>query len=119
MWWREQKKPRRVATGYWLLGTIIEHVTRLSYPDYERENILRPLGLSAEEIDFVIPDPSRHANGHLSKTCAKTCFIKEGWGWGLSQRNVSLNLFLINSVPGAKYLTDILCCPNIYPSAIE
>jgi len=53
--------------GYWLLGKIIEQATGQSYSDYVRANILRPLGLSAHEMDFVIPDPSRHANGYLAK----------------------------------------------------
>ena len=29
--------------------------------------MLRPLGLSAQEMNFVIPDPTRHANGYLAK----------------------------------------------------
>jgi CubicO group peptidase (beta-lactamase class C family) len=53
--------------GYWLLGKIVEQATGQSYPDYVRANILRPLGLSAYEIDFVISAPSRHANGYLAK----------------------------------------------------
>lgn len=53
--------------GYWLLGKIIERVTDRSYPDYVRANILLPLGLTAPELDFVISDPVRHANGYLAK----------------------------------------------------
>jgi CubicO group peptidase (beta-lactamase class C family) len=53
--------------GYWLLGKIVERATGQSYPDYVRANILRPLGLSAYEMDFVIPDLARHANGYLAK----------------------------------------------------
>ena len=53
--------------GYWLLGKIIEQVTGESYPTYVRVNIFQPLGLSAQEMDFVIPDQSRHANGYLAK----------------------------------------------------
>ena len=48
--------------GYWLLGKIAEQATGQSYADYVRANILRPLGISAYEMDFVIPDPDRHAN---------------------------------------------------------
>ncbi len=53
--------------GYWLLGKILEQATGQSYPNYVRVNILRPLGLSAQEMDFVIPDLTRHANGYLAK----------------------------------------------------
>lgn len=53
--------------GYWLLGKVVEHVTGRSYQTYMRANILQPLGLSAQEMDFVIPNESRHANGYLAK----------------------------------------------------
>ena len=53
--------------GYWLLGKVIEQVTGQSYTAYMKANILRPLGSSAKEMDFVIPDESRHANGYLKK----------------------------------------------------
>lgn len=53
--------------GYWLLGKVVEQVTGLSYPAYVRANILLPLGLAAQEIDFVIPDESLHAQGYLAK----------------------------------------------------
>ena len=53
--------------GYWLLGKVVEQVTGQSYPAYIRGNILQPLRLSAQEMDFVIPDESRHANGYLNK----------------------------------------------------
>ncbi|MDP2370817.1 serine hydrolase domain-containing protein [Rhodoferax sp.] len=53
--------------GYWLLGKVVEQVTGQSYPAYMRANVLQPLRLSAQEMDFVIPDESRHANGYLKK----------------------------------------------------
>lgn len=53
--------------GYWLLGKVVEQVTGQSYPAYVRANILLPLGLAAQEMDFVIPDESRHAQGYLAK----------------------------------------------------
>jgi CubicO group peptidase (beta-lactamase class C family) len=53
--------------GYWLLGKIVEKITSISYPDYVRTNVLRRLGLSVQEMDFVIPAPSHHANGYLAK----------------------------------------------------
>jgi CubicO group peptidase (beta-lactamase class C family) len=53
--------------GYWLLGKIVERVSGQSYTDYVRTNIIQPLGLSSQEMDFVIPDPARHAKGYLAK----------------------------------------------------
>ncbi len=53
--------------GYWLLGRIIEEATGGSYADYMRARIIAPLGLRPAELDFVIPDPSRHAKGYLAK----------------------------------------------------
>jgi D-alanyl-D-alanine carboxypeptidase len=53
--------------GYWLLGKVVEQVSGQSYPAYVRGNILQPLRLSAQEMDFVIPDESRHANGYVKK----------------------------------------------------
>ena len=53
--------------GYWLLGKVVEQASGQSYPAYIRRNILQPLRLSAQQMDFVIPDESRHANGYLKK----------------------------------------------------
>ena len=53
--------------GYWLLGMVVEQVTGQSYPAYVRANILQPLGLAAQEMDFVIPDETRHVQGYLAK----------------------------------------------------
>jgi CubicO group peptidase (beta-lactamase class C family) len=53
--------------GYWLLGKIVEQVSGQSFPDYVRVNILQRLGISPEEMDFVITDPARHANGYLAR----------------------------------------------------
>ena len=53
--------------GYWLLGKVVEQASGQSYPSYVRANILQPLQLSKREMDFVIPDESRHANGYLKK----------------------------------------------------
>jgi CubicO group peptidase (beta-lactamase class C family) len=71
--------------GYWLLGKIIEQVSGNSYLNYVREKILRPLGLSARAVDFVIYDPARHANGYLSKYSVMNLvkrFIIDSEFWG-------------------------------------
>ena len=54
--------------GYWLLGKIVERVTGEPYSDYVRAHVLRPLGISSREMDFVIPDQTRHAKGYLART---------------------------------------------------
>lgn len=71
--------------GYWLLGKIVEQVTGQSYPDYVRANVLLPLGLSAREMNFVIPDPARHANGYLAKYSLMNLmkgFVTDSKFWG-------------------------------------
>ncbi len=53
--------------SYWLLGYIVEKVSGLSYEEYVRQHIFRPLGIPASEIDFVIPSSPMHAKGYLPK----------------------------------------------------
>lgn len=76
--------------GYWLLGKIIEQVTGHTYPEYVRANVLLPLGLSAQEMDFVIPDPARHSNGYLAKYSLMNLakgFVMESKFWGEYEGN--------------------------------
>jgi D-alanyl-D-alanine carboxypeptidase len=76
--------------GYWLLGKIIDRVTGQSYPDYIRANILLPLGLAAQEMDFIIPDPLRHANGYLARyslTNLLKGFVTDSRFWGEYEGN--------------------------------
>jgi len=53
--------------GYWLLGPVVERVSGQTFAAYVTENVLRPLGVAASELDFPIPDPTRHAIGYLEK----------------------------------------------------
>jgi D-alanyl-D-alanine carboxypeptidase len=53
--------------GYWLLGKIIEAVTKEDYRTYVKKHIFQPLKLRKDEIDFKINDPSHHAKGYLAK----------------------------------------------------
>jgi D-alanyl-D-alanine carboxypeptidase len=53
--------------GYWLLGKVIEAVTRLEYRTYVKQSIFQPLKLEPAEIDFKINNPSNHAKGYLAK----------------------------------------------------
>jgi D-alanyl-D-alanine carboxypeptidase len=71
--------------GYWLLGKIAEGTAGKSYPDYLRTAIIAPLGLSTQEMDFTIPDPTRHAKGYLAKyslTNLMKSFITDRKFWG-------------------------------------
>jgi D-alanyl-D-alanine carboxypeptidase len=71
--------------GYWLLGKVIAEAAGQAYVDYVRTNILRPLGLAAQEMDFVIPDPARHANGYLAKYSLMNLlkgFVTDSKFWG-------------------------------------
>jgi D-alanyl-D-alanine carboxypeptidase len=49
--------------GYVLLGQLIENVTGLSYENYIRGNVLKPLDIQKEELDFEIT-AYPHANGY-------------------------------------------------------
>lgn len=53
--------------GYWLLGMIIEVVTKQPYIDYVSNHILKPLNLSSQELGFQIHDFANHAKGYLGK----------------------------------------------------
>lgn len=53
--------------GYVLLGQLIEETSGLGYEEYIRQNILDTLGLSENEIAFVINDPAIRAKGYQKK----------------------------------------------------
>ncbi|HET9056265.1 MAG TPA: serine hydrolase domain-containing protein [Chitinophagaceae bacterium] len=53
--------------GYVLLGQLIEKVSGLQYEDYIRKNILTPLNIAPEEMDFIIQQPEQHAKGYHKK----------------------------------------------------
>jgi len=53
--------------GYWLLGKVIETITKQEYQAYVKQNIFQPLKLEPAEIDFKINDPANHAKGYLAK----------------------------------------------------
>jgi D-alanyl-D-alanine carboxypeptidase len=71
--------------GYWLLGKIVERAAGKTYTDYLRTAIIEPLGLSSQEMNFAIPDPTRHAKGYLAKysfTNLLKSFITDRKFWG-------------------------------------
>ena len=53
--------------GYWLLGRVVESVSKQGYADYVRKNIFQPLRLAPEDIDFAVIEGTRHAKGYLAK----------------------------------------------------
>jgi D-alanyl-D-alanine carboxypeptidase len=53
--------------GYVLLGQLIEKVSGLSYEDYIRTNILQPLDIKPNELDFIIADSNLHSKGYHKK----------------------------------------------------
>ncbi len=53
--------------GYWLLGSIIEKVSGETYSDYITKNIFEVLGLTSNEIGFLIENQNNHAKGYLKK----------------------------------------------------
>lgn len=53
--------------GYWLLGPIIEQASGESFPSYVRTHVLRPLGITPEELGYVVPDKGNSAKGYLEK----------------------------------------------------
>ncbi|HEX5625453.1 MAG TPA: serine hydrolase domain-containing protein [Saprospiraceae bacterium] len=50
--------------GYVLLGQLIEKASGLRYEEYIRENIIKPLGLTASELDFVRLEGRPMAKGY-------------------------------------------------------
>ena len=53
--------------GYVLLGQLIEKVSGISYEEYIRAHILRPLGVDKTDLDFTIANTDQHAKGYLKK----------------------------------------------------
>lgn len=53
--------------GYWLLGRIVERASGETFASYVSGHLLRPLGVTPEELGYAIPDPVRHATGYLAK----------------------------------------------------
>lgn len=53
--------------GYVLLGQLIEKVSGISYEEYIRAHILRPLGVDKTDLDFTIANINQLAIGYLKK----------------------------------------------------
>lgn len=53
--------------SYWLLAKVVEQASGLSFPEYVRRNIFKPLSIRAAEMDFVIPDLRNQAREYRRK----------------------------------------------------
>lgn len=53
--------------GYWLLGPIVERASGEPFASYVRGHILEPLGITPQEVGYVVPDYHAHAQGYLEK----------------------------------------------------
>ncbi len=62
--------------GYWLLGKLIENVSGQVYSDYVTDNIFDVLGLTSNEIAFLIVDESNQAKGYLKKWSLMNLFAR-------------------------------------------
>lgn len=51
-------------SGYHVLGLIIEHVTGISYEEFVRDNIFKPLGMRHSYFQATTPIIPRRANGY-------------------------------------------------------
>jgi len=54
--------------GYYLLGVLIEIITGQTYEDYVIENIIIPLNINDNELDFTIKNSVNHATGYHKKS---------------------------------------------------
>jgi CubicO group peptidase (beta-lactamase class C family) len=53
--------------GYWLLGRVVERTTGERFAAYVTDRILRPLGIAARDLGYLLGDPAHHATGYLEK----------------------------------------------------
>jgi D-alanyl-D-alanine carboxypeptidase len=109
--------------GYVLLGQIIEKVSGSSYENYVRENIIKPLNINPGELDFKIPEISKHAKGYHKKfsfsnlilglLLDKSKFIDQTEGKWLSFKNIYVNDASYGGLIGTtdafvKYIQELL-----------
>ena len=51
--------------GYVFLGQLIEKISGMSYEDYVRKNILEPINITSDELDFIIGLSSLYQNNNI------------------------------------------------------
>lgn len=76
--------------GYWLLGKVIENVSKQDYASCVRKNIFQPLQLPPDDINFIIADSTRHTKGYLAKYSLMNIvkgFVTDKAVWGKYEGN--------------------------------
>jgi CubicO group peptidase (beta-lactamase class C family) len=53
--------------GYWLLGRIVERASGEPFTTYVEAHVLRALGVTPQELAYVIPDRDHRATGYLER----------------------------------------------------
>lgn len=53
--------------GYWLLGPVVERVSRVPFTTYVRRSVIERLGVSPADLGYAIENPDQHATGYLEK----------------------------------------------------
>jgi len=53
--------------GYIILGQVIEQISGLSYEKYIHDNVLRPLSIDGNQLDFTINNEDLHATAYLKR----------------------------------------------------
>lgn len=53
--------------NYVLLGQLIEKITGIEYEAYIRNNIIKPLNLKPEDLDFTVQNIEKHAKGYFKR----------------------------------------------------
>jgi len=53
--------------GYWMLGPIVERVSRLPFTTYVRRSVIERLGVAPTDLGYAIENPDLHATGYLAK----------------------------------------------------
>jgi CubicO group peptidase (beta-lactamase class C family) len=56
--------------GYWLLGSVVEQAAGCTFGSYVEREILRPLGIGADQLGYTIENPEQLASGYLEKWSA-------------------------------------------------
>jgi len=56
--------------GYWLLGPIVERVSRLPFTTFVRRSVIERLGVAPTDLSYAIENPDLHATGYLAKFSA-------------------------------------------------
>jgi len=91
--------------GYVILGQLIENVSGISYENYVRENIIKPLNIKPSELDFKIIDQNLNAKGYHKKYSFSNLILgmfldKSKY---LGETEGKWNSFKSNYVNGASY----------------